>query len=706
MILKLRIKDLDCVDCARALEHMAGNISGVEEARVSFTFSTLELRLADGQDRRAIIRSLRRKGYEALPLEGEPARETRALRSAVSKRRMTLTIVCGSFLAAALVTRLVNAPAMLTQAMLMAAAVAGISLSIFRAVAAVRSRSVDMNVLMSIAIIAAAVIGEWAEAGMVAFLFSVAIILEAMAMARTRKAIESLMDLSPDKAMVKRGGSQVRADASDVRPGEVIVVKPGERIPLEGSVQAGTTSVDESAITGEPMPAPKEVGSEVFAGTLNEGGLIEVSVTKPKEESTLARIIHLVEHVEESRAPVERFVDRFARVYTPVVVAVAAVMALVPSLLGAEGDWVYRSLVILIIACPCALVIATPVAIVSGLTSAARKGILIKGGAHLEQAARVRAVALDKTGTVTLGRPTVSGVETVGKVSEDDLLRIAASVESASTHPLAGAVLSEARRRGIHFDEPHEAASVTGSGVSAMVNGTRYYVAKPAFFPEWKGSSGRLAGRTSVGVGTDTELLGLISFEDEVRPAARGVIAQLMRSGIGHTALITGDTDQAARDVAESIGVQEYHANLLPDGKVGIVEDLKARYGIVAMVGDGVNDAPALAASDVGVAMGAAGSDTAIDTADAALMSDDLGKLVSLFRLAKRVRGITIENIAIAIAIKAIFLLMAAAGKATMWMAVFADMGASLIVVGNALRLLSVRAAGLSGTEDTHHGVP
>jgi Cd2+/Zn2+-exporting ATPase len=587
--------------------------------------------------------------------------------------------------------------------MLMVATAAGISLSLFRAISAVRSLSIDMNVLMSIAILAAAIIGEWEEAGMVAFLFSIAIILEALAMARTRKAIESLMDLSPDKATVKRGSNRVLVDASEVVPGDIIIVKPGDRIPLEGRVLTGTTSVDESAITGEPMPVPKQPDSQVFAGTLNEDGLIEVSVLKPKGESTLARIVHLVEHVEESRAPVERFVDRFARIYTPVVVGAAVVMAVVPSLLRMEGDWIYRSLVTLIIACPCALVIATPVAIVSGLTSAARKGILIKGGAHLEQAAHVKAIALDKTGTVTVGRPTVSAIESTAGISDNELLKIAASVESASTHPLAGAVLSEARRRGIHFDEPQEAISVPGSGVSAIVDGTRYYVAKPTFFPDWGAVSDRPAGRTSVGVGTETQLLGLIRFEDEVRPAARDVISRLVGSGIGHAALITGDTEGAARKVAEEIRAHEYHANLLPDDKVRIVDQLKARFGTVAMIGDGVNDAPALAASDVGVAMGAAGSDTAIETADVALMSDDLGKLVSLFRLSKRVHRITIENITIAIAIKAVFLLMAAAGRATMWMAVFADMGASLIVVGNALRLLSARAAGLSGTEDGHH---
>jgi Cd2+/Zn2+-exporting ATPase len=445
------------------------------------------------------------------------------------------------------------------------------------------------------------------------------------------------------------------------------------------------------------MPAPKDTGSLVFAGTFNEEGLIEVGVTKPKEESTLARIVHLIEHVEESKAPVERFVDRFARIYTPVVVSAAVVMAIVPHLLGLEGQWFYRSIVILIIACPCALVIATPVAIVSGLASAARRGILIKGGVHLEQMARTEAIALDKTGTVTVGRPLVSGMVKRAGVSENTLLRIAAAVESASTHPLAGAVMAEARRRGIHWDQPREAASIAGSGVSANVKGTRYSVAKPEFFTRQLGSRpaflGAVTGKTVMAVGSEEEILGLIEFTDEVRPGAAETLDRLKREGIRRTIMVTGDREAAAREVAHSIGVDEYHANLLPEDKVDLINSLRSKFDVVAMVGDGVNDAPALAASDIGVAMGAAGSDTAIDTAAVALMSDDIRKLVPLFSISKAVRLITVENITLAIAIKAVFLALAAMGTATMWMAVFADMGASLIVIVNALRLLSDKTA-------------
>jgi Cd2+/Zn2+-exporting ATPase len=699
MNLRLKIKDLDCIDCARALEHLAKTIDGVEDASVSFTLSILDLKLSSETQSKTVIRSLKRKGYDAVPVDSAPSAGIGGLRGAVSSRRMLLTGLSGGFLVAALIAHLLSAPASIITAILIAATATALPLTLMRGIYAIRSFQIDMNVLMSVAIIAAALIGEWEEAGVVAFLFSVAIILEALAMARTRKVIESLMELSPDKATVRRDGSQAEVAASDVSPGEVIVVKPGERIPLEGSVVTGTTSVDESPITGEAMPVLKQPGSQVFAGTLNEEGLIEVEVAKPKGESTLARIIHLVEHVEESKAPLERFIDRFARVYTPVVVSGAILMGVVPSLLHLEGDWVYRSLVVLIIACPCALVIATPVAIVSGLTSAARKGILIKGGVHLEQAATVRAIALDKTGTLTEGTPSVYAVRPLKDIDEKTLLRIAASVESASAHPLAGAVMSETRRRGIHWPEPQEAVSITGTGMSATVEGTRYHVVKPEFFIERPGGGqlplDELGSSTTIAVGTENSVLGTIEFTDRVRGGAHETLSELKDLGMKKAIMITGDRDEVAKDVAHSTGVDEYHADLLPEGKVRVVKELGSQFDVVAMVGDGVNDAPALAAADVGVAMGAAGSDTAIDTADIALMSDDITKLVPLFRISKAVRRITYENISLAVGIKAVFLILAYLGVATMWMAVFADMGASLIVIVNALRLLSDRMAGL-----------
>jgi Cd2+/Zn2+-exporting ATPase len=697
--LRLKVKDLDCIDCARALEKLAGAIDGVEEARVSFTLSTLEVNLSDETYRKPVIRSLKRKGYETYPSDEAQRQGMGDLWGAVSRRRLFLTAVSALFLLAALATHIFYPGNQAIRLMLIAATVAALPLTLMRGIFAVRGLQIDMNVLMSIAIIAAAVIGEWAEAAMVAFLFSVAIILEALAMAKTRRAIESLMELSPDTAIVKRDGEQVETNAADVEPGDIVIVKPGERIPLEGCVVSGKTSVDESPITGEPLPAPKEEGSQVFAGTLNEEGLIEVEVTKRKDESTLARIVHLVEHVEETKAPLERFIDRFARIYTPVVVVAAILIGVVPGLMGLEGDWLYRSLVVLIIACPCALVIATPVAIVSGLASAASRGILIKGGAHVEQAATVKAIALDKTGTLTEGKPSVSAVMPREGISESELLRIASSIESASTHPLAGAVMAESRRRGIHWTEPRDVTAVTGMGISGTVDDVRYHLAKPEFFvkhpdPENQARDREAAG-TTITVGTDDRILGRIDFTDKLRDKAAETLLALKLLGIRKTVMVTGDREAAARQVAESAGVDEYHADLLPEDKVAVIEGLKKEFAVVAMVGDGVNDAPALAAAHVGVAMGAAGSDTAIDTASVALMSDDVSRLVPLFDLARKVRLITQENIGFAIAIKAAFIILAAMGSATMWMAVFADMGASLIVIANALRLLSGRAVAL-----------
>jgi Cd2+/Zn2+-exporting ATPase len=693
--LRLKVRDLDCLDCARALERVVRSIEGVQTASVSFTLSTIEIVLRDERDRKAVIRRLRRKGYDVYPAgDGFPV-HLGPLRGSVSRRRLYLTAISGVCLAAGLVAYASRLSPGLVRYLLVGATAAGLSLTVIRALSALRSWSIDMDVLMSVAIIAAAGIGEWEEAAVVAFLFSVAVVLEALAMARTRKAIESLMELSPDIALVRRDGGEAAVDAAIVTPGESIIVKPGERIPLEGEILSGITSVDESAITGESMPATKGPGAQVFAGTLNEDGLIEVKVTKPKAESTLARIIHLIEHVEESKAPVERFVDRFARIYTPTVVVAALAIGIVPYLAGMEKYWVYRSIVVLIIACPCALVIATPVAIVSGLTAAARKGILIKGGAFLELAANTKAIALDKTGTMTLGRPAVSEVRTLGRLSEDDLVRLASAIESGSTHPLAGAVMAEARRRQLHWKTPESVTAIPGSGITGKLDGRRYTVAKPEYLTHLLGKgrlpSGLLTGKTSLAVGSDTEILGLIEFTDAVRPGASDTLAALKRMGMERAIMITGDRRETAEDVGTETGVDAYFADLLPDRKVDVIRQLKREFDTVAMVGDGINDAPALAAADVGVAMGAAGSDAAIDAAGVALMSDDIGKLVPLFGISKSVKRIIMENISLAIGIKGVFLALAAVGRATMWMAVFADMGASLIVIANALRLLKDR---------------
>ncbi len=699
MNLKIKVNDLDCIDCARALEHVARSIDGVEDAEVSFALSTLELRLKEGVDRRAVVKSLRRKGYEVFPLEASLTQRGKRKKGLISRRRLVLTTICGILLLTSVVSHFIEPISGLRTTLLVLATIVAIPLTLFRGINAIRSRSIDMNVLMSIAIVAGAAIGEWAEAAMVAFLFSIAVMLEASALARTRRAIESLMELSPDKARVMRKGIQETVNADEVKPGEVIVIRPGERIPLEGKVIKGTTSVDESAITGEPMPVTKQPGSMVFAGTLNEEGAIEVKVTKAKSESTLARIIHLVEHVEEKRAKIERFVDRFAKFYTPAVVSAAIIYAIVPYAIGREGNWIYRSLVFLIIACPCSLVIATPVAVVSGLASAAKKGILIKGGAYIEEAAKVTTVALDKTGTVTEGRPRVTHIVSTSALDENSLLALAASIEMVSNHPLAGAILAEARRRRLHPKQPQDAKSMPGIGMSASVDGKRYYVAKPEFFTRSRryeiGQMIEDSDGTLVGIGSEKEILGYIYFEDRIRPGAKETTEGLRSLGMSSLVLLTGDSSDVAQKVASHLGIDECYGNLLPHEKVELIEGLRRNGKRVAMVGDGVNDAPALAASDVGIAMGAAGSDAAINASDVALMSEDITRLLPLFRISRRVRSITIENIVIAIGIKSLFVMLAAAGSATMWMAVFADMGASLIVITNALRLVSDRVSRL-----------
>ncbi len=694
--LKLSVKDLDCIDCARALEREAKRIEGVEEAKVSAALSTIEITLKQEAKAKTIIAHLRKKGYDVIPLEIGVSTAPDKHRKPISGRRIVLTSISGALILVGYSLMLLHLAPSISRIMFIAATFVALPLTLVKAAYALRNRTLDMNVLLSVAVVAAGILGEWEEASAVVFLFSIANILEAISIEKSRRAIESLLELAPEKATVKRNGLLTSVDANDVKPGEIVVVKPGERIPLEGIVSSGRTSVDESAITGEPMPVEKDVGSEVYAGTLNEEGLIEIKVTKPKEESTISKIIHLVEHVEEGKAPLERFVDKFARIYTPAVVASAAGVAIVGYILGYDPhESIYRALVLLIIACPCALVISTPVAIVSGITSAARKGILIKGGAHLEGASRIRALAVDKTGTLTRGRPSVSHVKPFKPWAVEDVIRIAASVESASTHPLAGAILAESRRRSIHFPQPDSATEIKGRGVSATLGGKTYYVGKPEFFVETFRTDPsyfeNLTGATVVAVGTDAEIIGIIEFEDQVREGIKQALREIKKLGIEKTIIITGDTDKAASRVAKEVDASEYHSNLLPQDKVDLIRTLKTRFGQIAMVGDGVNDAPALAAADLGIAMGAIGSDAAIETADVALMSDDFTKIVPLFRLAHRVRRITRENITLAIVTKGIFLGLAVSGLATMWMAVFADMGTSLLVIANALRVLADR---------------
>jgi Cd2+/Zn2+-exporting ATPase len=567
-----------------------------------------------------------------------------------------------------------------------------------RGIAALRTRTVDINVLMVIAVAGALALRDWAEASTVVFLFALAQWLEVRTLERARQAIRSLLDLSPRQAVVRRGAIEEQVDVDRIDAGDLVIVRPGDKIAVDGIVESGTSDVNEAPITGESLPVDKQLSDPVYAGTINGRGALEVRVTRVGRDTRVARIIHLVEVAQSQRAPVQTFVDRFARVYTPAVIALALIVALVPpAVAGAPlGVWVYRALVLLVISCPCALVISTPVSIVAALSAAARSGVLIKGGAYLEHLASVRVIAFDKTGTLTRGELHVVNVAPVGAASSRDVVRYAAAVEARSEHPVARAVLEYARQTAVDIPAAVAFTSLPGRGAEAQVSGRSVVVGNAALLesrgiavPPAPDDAGVASAR--VYVAADGAVLGAIVLTDRMRDTARETIDLLRSHGVRKLVMLTGDRQASAQRIAEAIGLDEYHAGLLPDHKHAVVRGLRGRGGAVLMVGDGVNDAPALAAADVGIAMGAAASDVALETADVALMSDELLKLPYAIRLARATVRNVKTNVAVSLLLKAAFLVLAVTGTATLWMAVLADAGASVIVVANALRLLRAR---------------
>ena len=563
----------------------------------------------------------------------------------------------------------------------------------------------DINLLVVLAAIGASVVGQWSEAGTVVFLFGVAEWLEGWADRRARRAVEALLEIAPKNATVKREGRFAEVPVEEVTVGEIIAVKSGMNIPLDGEVISGESAVNQAPITGESVPVEKKPGDAVFAGTVNESGSLEIRTTKPAGDTTLARIIHLVKEAQEQKAPSQRFVDVFARYYTPSITCLAFLIFLVPPLAfhGEWSVWLYRACVLLIIACPCALVISTPVSIVAGLTALARRGVLVKGGAHLEAIARLRALAVDKTGTITEGRPVVQGVESLGGHSEEEIVRMAAAIDAHSPHPLAAAVVEHATKRGIKFERALDYQNRSGRGAQGVIDGHAFFVGNHRFTHELGVCSEdierRLArieekGQSVVVVGhrphddCKGEVLGIITVGDAVRPKARDAVRLLHEAGVEKVVMLSGDNQRAATFIAQQVGIDEARGDLLPEDKVAAVKALRGKFEVVGMVGDGVNDAPAMATATVGIAMGAAGTDAAIETADVALMQDDLSKIAETVRLGRRTLGIIRFNIGFALALKVIFLVLALLGHTSLWLAIMADTGATLLVVANALRLL------------------
>jgi len=566
-----------------------------------------------------------------------------------------------------------------------------------------RQGLLDMNALMTVAVLGAMAIGEWGEGAATVVLFSLAQLLEARSLERARQAISGLMSLAPETALVLRDGVEERVPASQVGRGELMIVGPGERFALDGVVESGESAADQAPLTGESQPVAKAPGDAVFAGSINGAGALGVRVTRPAAETTLARILRRVEQAQSSRAPSQGFVEAFARIYTPLVLALAAVAAVAPPLLGygTFADWAYRSLVLLVIACPCALVISTPVSIVSALTAASRRGVLVKGGAHLEDMGRVRVVVFDKTGTLTRGAPEVTDILPVHG-SAADVLALAAAVEARSPHPVAAAVVRRARAMGVAWEPAAEVVDIPGRGARGRVGPAQVLVGSHRLFDERGLCDHRLdadlarleaQGKTTVlvgrldGVPGEGGLRGVLAVADEIRPEAGEALGALRRAGL-HIAMLTGDNARTAGAIALRLGLEDYRADLLPEDKVARVAQMQQALGPVAMVGDGINDAPALATATVGLAMGRRGTDVALETADIALMSEDLRRIPEAIELGRATRRVIRQNIALSLGVKAAVLGLALAGYGSLWAAVAADMGASLLVIGNGLRLL------------------
>ncbi len=569
-----------------------------------------------------------------------------------------------------------------------------------RAWAALLRLRPDMNLLMTVAVIGAVLLDDWLEAATVTFLFAVSLALESWSVSRARRAVAALLELTPAVVRtVDETGKEQSRPAAEISVGTLFVVKPGEKFPLDGEVTTGRSDVNQAPITGESVPVPKQPGDGVYAATINGDGQLTVRATKTADSSTLARIINLVTEAQTQRAPSEQWVEQFARIYTPVMFAAAILLALLPPLALNQpmAPWAYRALVLLVIACPCALVISTPVTIVAALAAAARQGVLVKGGAHLEQAAHIQALALDKTGTLTLGRPQVVQIVPLNGHSETELLQRAAALEAGSLHPLAIAIVEYVRQRGLTYEPASDARSVPGKGAEGRWDGRLFWLGSHRWLEERGQETPEIhtqlesltnAGKTVIVVGNEQHVCGLIALADTVRPGTREVLQSLRNVGVASIVMLTGDNRGTAQSIGREVGIDEIEAELLPENKVAAIERLLARHGTVAMIGDGVNDAPALARASLGIAMGAIGSDAAIETADVALMSDDLTRLPWLFQHARHTLSVIHQNITFSLGIKVVFAALTFWGWSSMWGAIAADAGASLLVVMNGLRLL------------------
>jgi Zn2+/Cd2+-exporting ATPase len=691
-----KVEGMDCREEVVMIERRFKSLPGLEAFSADVVGQRLHVKYDAARiSTSAIAAAVADAGMRAWLEHEEPV----PLGDEHDRRRRALLIVSGGMLTAGLLAGFAQLSPSVTIGCFALSIVTGVPLTLRKAINAIRARSLDINVLMLVAAAGAIALGEWSEAASVVFLFAIAQALEARTLERARNAVRALMDLTPAEALVREGQSLKPVAVDSIAPGTVIVIKPGEKIPLDGVVTAGVSAVNQAPVTGESLPADKGPGDEVFAGTINGRGALDVRVTKLRRDATLARIIHLVEQAQAQRAPAQTFIERFARVYTPAVIVLAVVVAIAPPLLfdASWGTWAYRALVLLVVSCPCALVISTPVSIVAALAGAARKGVLIKGGAHLERAGRVRCVAFDKTGTLTRGAPQVVDVVALEGRTPGDIVALAAAVESRSEHPIGQAIVEYAGMTAVEVGSGSNVEALAGLGAEGRVNGERVLLGNHRLFesrglctPEVHEKLATIgaSGRTAVLVAVSDRPVGVIAVADRPRDAGRDTLDLLKRQGIEAVVMVTGDSRDTAQAIAKELGVDDVHAELMPEEKVSVVRELRQKYGSVAMVGDGLNDAPALASADIGIVMGAAGSDAALETADVALMADELLKIPYMFRLSRATLRNIQANLAISLVMKAGFVVAAVLGVATLWIAVLADTGASIIVIANALRLL------------------
>jgi Cd2+/Zn2+-exporting ATPase len=752
---RFSIPEMDCPSCAGKVENALDTTDGITAIDLQPTTGTANVTYdPDHVAEQDLVEAIERAGYEVVDsttdgAEGTPATVAASSNIWTSSRAITTWIGAG-FLALGLAVEFllpaqnIGIAAVLwydlaVADVLLLAGIVSSGVPVVRSgYYSARNLSLDIDLLMGTAIIAATGIGYFVEAATLAVLFSIAELLEDYAMDRARNSLRELMELSPDEATVLRDGDEQTVPVEEINVGEIVAVRPGEKIPMDGVVVDGNSAVDESPITGESVPVDKAEGDDVYAGTITEEGYLELEVTSEAADNTLSRIIEMVQGAQQQQTDSEQFVDRFADYYTPIVVIAAILTAVIPPVVFGwpAGTWFVRGIALLVIACPCAFVISTPVSVVSGITSAAKNGVLIKGGNHLEAMGQVDAIAFDKTGTLTKGELAVTDVVPLNGYNEADLLRYASGLEQRSEHPIADAILDHATETDVTPAEVANFESITGKGIQAKIDGTTYYIGKPDLFSELgpdlshahaATDGGVLTaaedqceqddcidltndtipalqanGKTVVVVGTEVSVLGVIAIADEVRSEAAAAVDRLHELGVEQLIMITGDNEGTARAIAEQVGIDEYRAELLPDQKVDEIDELRNEYGGVAMVGDGVNDAPALATATVGIAMGAAGTDTALETADIALMSDDLSKLPYLYDLSHKAGTVIRQNIWTSLGAKALLAIGVPLGYVSIALAVVVgDMGMSLGVTGNAMRLSQITPDHLRTETDT-----